>query len=89
MDALTLFSLIEQYIAKTNYKIEEIEKLRESYSPIGGDMTVISNMSNLSKILEECRNNLEELAEHIENQNKDDIFFIGHHEGSLRQKLRE
>lgn len=89
MDSLTLFNLIEQYIAKTNYKVEEVEKLKESYSPINGDMALIKQMSKLLKIVEECRNNLEELAEEIEEENKSDIFFIGHHEGNLRQKLRE
>ena len=89
MDTLSLFNQIEKYIAQANYKVEEVENMKATLNPLNGDMLLLSYIISLSKIIEEYEKNLSELAEKIEENNKDDIFFIGHHEGSLRQKLRE
>lgn len=88
MDSLGLFNLVEEYIAKINFKIDEVEQLSEA-AGLAGSCILGRELEALSIVLNEHKNKLEDILDYIERDNKDDCFFIAHNDHNHIKKISE
>jgi len=88
MDSLGLFTLTEEYIAKVNYKIDEVDQLIAA-SQSKGCALLLNEMNRLSYYLKVHKVQLESFIDDIEYENSSDAFFIGHHNTNANTKIKD
>lgn len=85
MESLGLFHLIEEYIEKTNYKIDIVENLIAAMGDKPGDMA--DSLKQLKYALIEHKIKLESVIDDLEYSQRSDFMFVAHHETHPNKKL--
>lgn len=85
MESLGLFNLIEEYIEKTNYKIDNVENLIAAMGDTSGDL--LDTLKQLKYALIEHKMKLESVIDDLEYSQRSDFMFVAHYEKHHNKKL--
>jgi len=87
MEALGLFNLLEEYIAKAEYKIDEVEKIISQMQDDPRKTDIIDTLNQMTYALKSHKIKLEDIIDDMEYDHRDDYMFVAHHDTQSHKKI--
>lgn len=86
MEALGLFNLLEEYIAKAEYKIDEVDKIILQMQDDPKKSDIIHTLNQMSYALKVHKIKLEDIIDDMEYEHRCDFMFTAHHDTQSHKK---